>query len=208
MGGLVDNLLSLARLDEGRPLELADVDLTQLAADAVTDARAVEPDRPISLIAQKPVHIVGDETALRQVLANLLANAREHTPPGTKVEIRVAATTDGARLDIVDDGAGLDPDERARVFDRFWRGGNRTRSRDGSGLGLAIVAATAEAHGGRCVGSSRRQSLARRPFRRRAARPTTRLTALSLGRFGGLFSQVCCNFEGCHAQVALVLLTE
>jgi two-component system, OmpR family, sensor kinase len=149
MGGLVDNLLSLARLDEGRPLDLADVDLTHLAADAISDARVVEPDRPISLIAQAPVNIVGDETALRQVLANLLSNAREHTPPRTTVEVRVAATPNGARLDIVDDGTGLRPDERVRVFDRFWRGANGTRSKDGSGLGLAIVAAVTEAHGGR-----------------------------------------------------------
>jgi two-component system OmpR family sensor kinase len=146
MGVLVDNLLSLARLDEGRPLELGEVDLTHLAVDAISDARAVESDRPISLIAPTPVNIVGDETTLRQVLANLLSNAREHTPPRTRVEVRVAQIPSGARLDIVDDGAGIGPDECIRVFDRFWRG---TTSGGGSGLGLAIVAATAQAHGGR-----------------------------------------------------------
>ena len=113
MGALVDNLLSLARLDEGRPLELADVDLTHLAADAVSDARAVEPDRPIQLVAPSPVHIVGDEMTLRQVLGNLLSNVREHTLPATAVEVRVAATSSGARLEVVDDGVGLDA-ERAR----------------------------------------------------------------------------------------------
>jgi two-component system OmpR family sensor kinase len=149
MGILVENLLSLARLDEGRPLELADVDLAVLAADAVHDARAVEPGRPITLVAQPPVHVVGDETTLRQVLGNLLSNAREHTPPGTAVEVRVASTRTGARIDVVDGGEGLGPSERDRVFDRFWRGaGAGNAAHGGSGLGLAIVAAVAGAHGG------------------------------------------------------------
>jgi two-component system OmpR family sensor kinase len=150
MGGLVDNLLSLARLDEGRPLELADVDLSSLAADAVNDARAVEPDRPIALVAPASLYVVGDETTLRQVLANLLSNVREHTAAGTPVEVRIAATSTGARIDVVDDGQGLDPVARERAFDRFWRaeGIDRTGPRGGSGLGLAIVAAVAVAHGG------------------------------------------------------------
>ena len=149
MGGLVDNLLSLARLDEGRPLELAEVDLTALAADAVTDARAVEPDRPITLIARRPVRIVGDETTLRQVLANLLSNARQHTPGRTAVEVRVNTTPGGARIEVVDDGAGLDSIACSRAFNRFWRGDTVSPSSEGgSGLGLAIVAAVAQAHGG------------------------------------------------------------
>ena len=160
MGGLVENLLSLARLDEGRPLELADVDLAHLAADAVNDARAVEADRPIWLVAPSPVYIVGDEMTLRQVLGNLLSNVREHTLPGTAVEVRVAATVGGARVDVVDDGAGLDVDECARAFDRFWRGENSCKTpRGGSGLGLAIVAATARAHGGRAWADSNRDRL-------------------------------------------------
>ena len=149
MGGLVDNLLSLARLDEGRPLELVDVDLASLAADAVNDARAVEPDRPISLVANAPAFVVGDEMALRQVLSNLLANVREHTPAGTAVEVRVGAIGSGARIDIIDDGPGLEPGASTRVFDRFWRGsGEHGATRTGSGLGLAIVAAVTAAHGG------------------------------------------------------------
>ena len=149
MGGLVDNLLSLARLDEGRPLELGDVDLSALAADAVHDARAVEPERPIALVAEEPVLVVGDEMALRQVLSNLLANVREHTPPGTAVEVRVGPIATGARIDILDDGPGIDAGASSRVFDRFWRGTNGTGSaHSGSGLGLAIVAAVAAAHGG------------------------------------------------------------
>jgi len=150
MGGLVDDLLALARLDEGRPLELADVDLTGLAADAVNDARAVEPDRPLTLVAPEPVCVVGDETSLRQVLANLLSNTREHTGAGVAVEARVVATETGARIEVHDDGPGLERGERERVFDRFWRAGNGARGADGgSGLGLAIVAAVAAAHGGR-----------------------------------------------------------
>jgi two-component system OmpR family sensor kinase len=150
MGGLVDNLLSLARLDEGRPLEPADIDLTKIAADAVADARAVEPDRPIELAATGPVRIVGDETTIRQLFANLLANARDHTPAETAVEVRVRITPSGARIDVIDAGPGIDPEACARVFDRFWRGmpGGSAPS-GGSGLGLAIVAAVAVAHGGK-----------------------------------------------------------
>jgi two-component system OmpR family sensor kinase len=160
MGGLVENLLALARLDEGRALDLTDVDLGALAVDAVTDARAVEPDRPITLIAAGPVHVMGDEMTLRQVLANLLANVREHTPERTAVEVRVSATPTGARLDVVDAGAGLDPGSHLRVFDRFWRGASGgSSSRGGSGLGLAIVAAVAAAHGGRAWADTDRDRL-------------------------------------------------
>ena len=149
MGGLVDNLLSLARLDEGRPLVLAPVDLVALATDAVSDARAVEPDRPIALVAPRPVPVIGDETTLRQVFANLLANACQHTPEGAAVEVRVEATAAGSRLEVIDDGAGLDESAQGRVFDRFWRAaGSGNTSGEGSGLGLAIVAAVAAAHGG------------------------------------------------------------
>jgi two-component system OmpR family sensor kinase len=149
MGLLVDDLLSLARLDERRPLQLADLDLTIIAADAVNDVRAVEPDRPVTLVAPAPAHVVGDETGIRQVLANLLTNARVHTPAGTPVEVRVATTADGARIDVIDDGPGLDPAECTRAFDRFWRAANGKPGHDeGSGLGLAIVAAVASAHGG------------------------------------------------------------
>ncbi|HEV7525142.1 MAG TPA: HAMP domain-containing sensor histidine kinase [Acidimicrobiia bacterium] len=149
MGVLVDDLLSLARLDEGRPLQLVDVDLAAIAADAVHDASAVEPDRPITLVAPRPVHVVGDETTLRQVFANLLSNARQHTATGTTVEVRVGATPEGARIDVIDDGAGIEANERERVFDRFWRSDDERRAPGGgSGLGLAIVAAVAAAHGG------------------------------------------------------------
>jgi two-component system OmpR family sensor kinase len=150
MSELVDELLVLARLDEARPLVLSDVDLTVLAADAVNDARAVEPDRPITLVAPRPVRVIGDETSLRQVFANLLGNVRQHTAPGTAVEVRVDATRDGARLDVIDDGPGIDAADREHVFERFWHAARRPGNNGaaGSGLGLAIVAAVAAAHGG------------------------------------------------------------
>lgn len=148
MGLLVDDLLALARLDEARPLELADVDLAHVASDAVNDAQAVEPDRPIALEAPAPVHVVGDETSLRQIFANLLSNARHHTDPLVPVAVRVATTPNGARIDVLDDGDGLDEEDRAHAFDRFWRANGTNRHNGGSGLGLAIVAAVATAHGG------------------------------------------------------------
>ena len=156
MGVLVDDLLSLARLDEGRPLQLAEIDLTTIAADAVNDLLAVEPDRPVTLVAPTPVPIICDETGVRQVFANLLMNARVHTEPGIPVEVRVGATTGGgARIDVIDDGAGLDVAEFEHAFDRFWRAGNgKQRHGEGSGLGLAIVAAVASAHGGRVQAQS------------------------------------------------------
>jgi two-component system OmpR family sensor kinase len=149
MGELVEDLLLLARLDQGRPLERAPVDLTRVAADAVADARAADPDQPIALSDGGPVIVHGDEARLRQVAANLLANARQHTPEGTPVRVRVVSDNGHAVLEVADDGPGLAPDQAARVFERFYRGDpSRSRSSGGTGLGLSIVAAIAEAHGG------------------------------------------------------------
>ena len=148
MGLLVDDLLLLARLDQGRPLETAPLAFDRLVDDAVRDARAVEPDRPIDL-AVEPATVVGDDHRLRQVVGNLLANARVHTPPGTAVHVSLRTAGDRVRLEVADDGPGLGPEEAARVFERFYRADKaRTRARGGSGLGLSIVAAVAEAHGG------------------------------------------------------------
>lgn len=148
MGTLVEDLLLLARLDQRRPLELGQVRLHDIAADAVQDARAVEPDRPIELITT-PVVVHGDEMRLRQVVANLLANARAHTPPGTPVRVRVGTEAGRARLEVADDGPGMEPGVAAKVFERFYRADkSRARARGGTGLGLSIVAAIAEAHGG------------------------------------------------------------
>lgn len=148
MGALVEDLLLLARLDQRRPLELTEVRLDAIAADAVQDARAVEPDRPIELVS-KPVTVTGDEMRLRQVVANLLANIRAHTPAGTAVRVTVSASDGRARLEVADQGPGMAPEVAAKVFERFYRADkSRARARGGTGLGLSIVAAIAEAHGG------------------------------------------------------------
>ena len=154
MGILVDDLLLLARLDQGRPLEHTPVDLTRLAADAVSDARAVAPGRPISYTPNGAVVVPGDEARLRQIMANLLQNAYTHTPADTPVEVRVTSDADHgeAVFEVHDEGPGMQPDDAAHAFDRFWRSDpSRTRTSGGAGLGLAIVAAIAEAHGGRAA---------------------------------------------------------
>jgi two-component system OmpR family sensor kinase len=149
MGVLVDDLLLLARLDQGRALERNPVDLALVAADAVDDARAVEPDRPIDLDAPPSLVVSGDDLRLRQVFANLLANARQHTPSGTPVHVSVAGNGTIADLVVADEGPGLAPEQAERVFERFYRAdAARSRAQGGTGLGLAIVAAIAQAHGG------------------------------------------------------------
>ncbi len=151
MGVLVDDLLLLARLDQGRPLERRPVDLVRVAADAVADARAVEPERSIALdgTGDGPAVVLGDELRLRQVAANLLANARQHTPPDAAVRVGVRRENGSVVLEVADDGPGLFPEEAARVFERFYRADpSRNRNLGGTGLGLSIVAAVAESHGG------------------------------------------------------------
>ena len=150
MSVLVDDLLLLARLDQGRPLDRAPVDLSRVAADAVDDARAAAPGRSISLDAPEQLAVDGDELRLRQVAANLLSNACQHTPPDAAVEVRVRSEGGEAVLEVADHGPGLEPEQAERVFERFYRGDpSRTRAGGGTGLGLSIVAAIAEAHGGR-----------------------------------------------------------
>ncbi|WP_426572072.1 sensor histidine kinase [Aquihabitans sp. McL0605] len=149
MGQLVSDLLDLARLDQGRPLSMGPVDLSALAADAVADAKAVEPARPIELDAPEPAVVVGDEAHLRQILANLVANARVHTDVGTPVRVAVRGDTDQVVLEVADRGDGMAPEVAAHAFERFYRADPaRTRNRGGSGLGLSIVAGTVAAHGG------------------------------------------------------------
>jgi len=153
MGGLIDDLLLLTALNAGRPVREGPVDLARVGADAVDDARAVEPGRTFELDAPGAVVVVGDEDRLRQVAANLTANARRHTPPGTLVTVRVSAQGLSGVLEVADHGGGLAPDQAARAFDRFWRADDaRARtSGGGAGLGLAIVAAIVHAHGGRAL---------------------------------------------------------
>jgi two-component system OmpR family sensor kinase len=154
MGLLVEDLLLLARLDVQRELARAPVDLVALAADAVHDARALSPDRPVTLEVthngRVPV-VLGDEARLRQVLSNLMTNALTHTPAGTPVTVEVATEPGWAVLSVRDQGPGLAPQEAQRVFERFYRVDSaRTRSRSGgTGLGLSIVAALTAAHGGK-----------------------------------------------------------
>ena len=148
MSLLVDDLLLLARLDQGRPFERFPVEVAEVVSDAVDAARAVDPRRPISLDRHDSVLVEGDAVRLRQVVDNLLRNAQVHTPPGTPVHVRVARVGASAVITVADEGPGLDAEELARVFDRFYRG-NEARTRGGTGLGLSIVAALAEAHGGK-----------------------------------------------------------
>ncbi len=153
MGLLVEDLLMLARLDEQRPLDRSPVDLLAVAADAVHNARAVAPERTITLdIIDGPgtPEVLGDDARLRQVLSNLVTNALTHTPPDADVTVRVGTADTDAVLEVADTGPGLDPDDRERVFERFYRAdASRTRASGGSGLGLSIVAALVAAHGGK-----------------------------------------------------------
>ncbi|HEX4017055.1 MAG TPA: HAMP domain-containing sensor histidine kinase [Frankiaceae bacterium] len=152
MGLLVEDLLLLARLDQQRPLEHQPVDLLAIATDAVTDLRALHPERDLRLITSPngdPPVVMGDEGRLRQVLGNLLGNAYTHTPAGTHVRLSVAAEGPFAVLAVGDNGPGMRPEDAARVFERFFRADpSRVRSSGGSGLGLSIVAALVAAHGG------------------------------------------------------------
>lgn len=147
MSTLIDELVLLTRLDLGQPLRLTRVDLAQLCRDAVSVARDCHPDRPVRLLLAPGDHTVtGDPLRLHQLVANLLANARVHTPPGTTTTVGLG-TEDGHRvIEVLDDGPGIPDELRARIFDPFVRG-EETRA-PGSGLGLSIVSAIATAHGG------------------------------------------------------------
>jgi len=152
MTTLVDDLLLLARLDAGRPLEEADVDLTRLVADAVGDAHIAGPKHRWQLeLPDEPVIVRGDAQRLHQVLANLLANGRTHTPPGTTVTTRLAVSADGsAVLTVTDNGPGMPPELLPNVFERFARGdSSRSRAAGSTGLGMAIAAAVVAAHHGK-----------------------------------------------------------
>jgi two-component system, OmpR family, sensor kinase len=161
MSGLVEDLLTLARLDNRRSNALSRVDLTVLASDAVADARVRDPARSVRLMGLPgrpivPTVVRGDEARLRQVVANLVSNALAHTPAGTPVEVSVGvgvgeAGGDVARIIVADHGEGIAEETAARVFERFYRGdpARGRREEGGHGLGLAIVAAIVEAHRGR-----------------------------------------------------------
>ncbi|MFZ6004350.1 MAG: sensor histidine kinase [Actinomycetota bacterium] len=149
MGGLVDALLRLARLDQGRPVARGPVDLALLGSDAVRDARATAPNRAVTLDAPEPVVLQGDEDGLRQVVANLVGNALVHAPDASVV-VSVRCVGDSAVLEVADDGPGMSEADASHAFERFHRAdASRSRHQGGAGLGLAIVEATVRAHGGR-----------------------------------------------------------
>jgi two-component system, OmpR family, sensor kinase len=149
MTGLVDDLLVLARLDQGRPMDKAAVDLRAIATDAVADARVVAPQRQINLSANGPVIVTGDDTRLRQVLGNLVRNALVHTPQLTPIEIAVATDDSIGRVSVADHGPGLSAEDVEKIFEPFYRADpSRSRDRGGAGLGLSIVSAVVSAHGG------------------------------------------------------------
>jgi two-component system OmpR family sensor kinase len=155
MGVLVDDLLLLARLDQGRPLEQQPVDLSKVVSQAVESARVIEPDRPIDLSLNGTASLIGDEGRLRQVVDNLVDNCRVHTPPGTPVRVKLSTDGDHVVLSVADEGSGLAPEVAGRVFERFYRGDPaRSRETGGAGLGLSIVSAIVEAHGGTVTASS------------------------------------------------------
>lgn len=153
MQALVDDLLLLARLDEGRELVRADVDLSLMVVEAVADGQAAGRDHPISLeLPEEPVVVAGDHLRLQQIVANLLANARVHTPDGTAIDVHLRAEGDEAVIEIIDAGPGISPELQQSVFERFARGdSSRSRMTGSSGLGLAIVQALVEAHHGSIV---------------------------------------------------------
>jgi two-component system OmpR family sensor kinase len=151
MTALVEDLLLLARLDAGRPLAHDPVDLTMLVVDAVSDAHAAGPRHDWQLdLPEEPVQVIGDPARLHQVLANLLANARTHTPEGTTVTVGVNTTADDALIRVTDTGPGIPAELQPHIFERFARGdSSRSRAAGSTGLGLSIVDAVVTAHGGK-----------------------------------------------------------
>jgi two-component system OmpR family sensor kinase len=153
MTALVEDMLLLARLDAGRPLTAEPVDVAVLAIDAVADAHAAGPDHAWALDLPEDedseLTVTGDDHRLRQVLVNLLSNARLHTPAGTHITVRVRRVRDDVVVHVSDDGPGIPPELRDRLFQRFTRGdSSRARTSGSTGLGLAIAHAVVAAHGG------------------------------------------------------------
>ncbi|WP_144763478.1 cell wall metabolism sensor histidine kinase WalK [Curtobacterium sp. 9128] len=151
MTSMVEDLLLLARLDEGREIAFDEVDLTGLVLDAVNDAHAASPEHPIEVdVPSSPVVVLGDAARLHQVIVNLVTNARTHTPDGTRITVGIAAGPDGGvDLSVRDTGQGIDPEFLPKLFERFARAdSSRSRTAGSTGLGLAIVDAVVQAHGG------------------------------------------------------------
>ena len=151
MGSLVEDLLLLARLDQSREMKSDPVNLTKLVSDAVESARAAGPGYIVNFNAVgEDSYVLGDNDRIHQVVANLLANARTHTPIGTKIDVSVIQSEDGVRIGIADNGPGLSKEDQGRIFERFYRADpSRVRTEgEGTGLGLSIVDAVMRAHAG------------------------------------------------------------
>ena len=182
MEHLVADLLLLARLDEGRPMELHPVDLTALCGQAVQTSTAVGPAWPVTFSAPRPIEVTGDATSLRQVVDNLLGNVRSHTPAGTTAHVSVEPDGDGAVIVVADDGPGMTPDQVAHAFERFYRSDpSRSRLHGGAGLGLSIVSAIVAAHGGTVTAASAQDRGTTFTVRLPAVPPTTPATPLPAG---------------------------
>ena len=150
MGYLVEDLLMLARMDQSRELEMTDVDLSNLVTEAVSSAQAAGPDHPVTMDIAHDVHTQGDADKIYQVVTNLLANARAHTPEGTKIHVATYSDDNGSYVTVADNGPGLSLEDQERIFERFYRvdTSRQRNSREGSGLGLSIVDEVMKAHGG------------------------------------------------------------
>ena len=151
MGALVEDLLLLARLDQSRQMEFKPVDLVHVIEETVASAKAAGPSHPINVEMPSELYTLGDSGRIYQVITNLLANARIHTPEGTEITIIARAEDDGAYVSVADNGPGLSEDDQKRIFERFFRAdpSRQRNSNEGSGLGLSIVEAVMAAHGGK-----------------------------------------------------------
>jgi two-component system OmpR family sensor kinase len=151
MGSLVEDLLLLARIDQAREMESKPVNLSEVVESAVASARAAGPNHPVTFIGKsEELFALGDEARIHQVVANLLANARAHTPAGTAIDVSIERADDGIRIAVSDNGPGLSVEDQKKIFERFYRA-DTSRVRvdgEGSGLGLSIVDAVMKAHGG------------------------------------------------------------
>ena len=150
MGSLVEDLLMLARIDQSREIVMADVDLSTLIKEAVTSAQVAGPEHPITADIAHDVHTQGDSDKIYQVVTNLLANARAHTPAGTAIHVATYSADDGTYVTVTDKGPGLSAEDQQHIFERFYRvdTSRQRSSSDGSGLGLSIVDEVMKAHGG------------------------------------------------------------
>jgi two-component system OmpR family sensor kinase len=151
MGSLVEDLLLLARLDQSREMKAEPVNLSKLVADVVASARAAGPNHKVNFDEPvEEIYALGDNDRIHQVVANLLANSRTHTPSGTTIDVSIVQSEDGVRIRIADNGPGLSKEDQERIFERFYRADSSRVRQDGegTGLGLSIVDAVMRAHAG------------------------------------------------------------